>query len=167
MRTCRSHVNSTASARKQVGALRGIVWVMWGHCESAGSPGTMIGTPTGVCLPGRVGSITLGHGTPTVDMASRWTPQNGVHRDLEISPRTRDSHIPTADPSWGRRGMEPASVLGGLQKIGVRRVSFTDGHDESWSYTLEPEDETRGGKMVLAQHGLGAPLALTRSCLVP
>ena len=29
----------------------------------------MIGTPTGVCLPGRVGSITLGHGTPTVDMA--------------------------------------------------------------------------------------------------
>ena len=30
----------------------------------------MIGTPTGVCLPGRVGSITLGHGKPTVEMAS-------------------------------------------------------------------------------------------------
>ena len=34
------------------------------------------------------------------------------------------------------------------------------GQDESWSYTLEPEDETSGGKMVLALHGRGAPPAV-------
>jgi hypothetical protein len=32
-----------------------------------------------------------------VEMTSLWKPQNGFHRDLEISPRTRDSHIPTAE----------------------------------------------------------------------
>ena len=31
-----------------------------------------------------------------VEMASPWKPQNGFHRDLEISHRTRDSHIPTS-----------------------------------------------------------------------
>ena len=35
-----------------------------------------------------------------VEMTSPWKPQNGFHRDLEISHRTRDSHIPTADYSW-------------------------------------------------------------------
>ena len=35
-----------------------------------------------------------------VEMTSLWKPQNGFHRDLEISPRTRDSHIPTADSMW-------------------------------------------------------------------
>ncbi len=34
-----------------------------------------------------------------MEMPSLWKPQIGFHRDLEISPRTRDSHIPTADPS--------------------------------------------------------------------
>ena len=58
-----------SARRRRRRALRGIVWVMWGHVESAGSTGTMIGTPTGVCLPGRLGSITLGHGKPTVEMA--------------------------------------------------------------------------------------------------
>lgn len=32
-----------------------------------------------------------------VEMAARWKPQNGFHSALEISHRTRDSHIPTAD----------------------------------------------------------------------
>ena len=58
--------------------------------------------------------------------------------------------------------MKPTSFLGGLQKIGFKRVTFTDGYDESWSYTLEPENETKAGTMVLAHHGLGEPLALTR-----
>src|SRR2546428_11646136 len=31
-----------------------------------------------------------------MEMTSLWKPQNGSHRDLEISLRTRDSHIPTA-----------------------------------------------------------------------
>ncbi len=33
----------------------------------------------------------------TVEMSSLWKPYNGFHRDLEISPTARDSHIPTAD----------------------------------------------------------------------
>jgi len=28
-------------------------------------------------------------------MTSLWKPKSGSHRDLEISQRTRDSHIPT------------------------------------------------------------------------
>src|SRR4030095_10829784 len=32
-------------------------------------------------------------------MPSLWNPQRGSHRDLEISHRTRDFHIPTADRS--------------------------------------------------------------------
>ncbi len=31
-----------------------------------------------------------------VEMTSLWKPKNGFHRDLEISHRTRDSHIPTS-----------------------------------------------------------------------
>jgi hypothetical protein len=33
-------------------------------------------------------------------MTSPWKPQNGSHRDLEISLRTRDFHIPTAPPRF-------------------------------------------------------------------
>src|ERR1700688_1415955 len=32
-----------------------------------------------------------------MEMPSLWKPKSGSHRDLEISPRPRDSHIPTAD----------------------------------------------------------------------
>ena len=38
-----------------------------------------------------------------VEMTSLWKPQNGFHKDLEISPRTRDSHIPTADSMWRKK----------------------------------------------------------------
>ena len=31
-------------------------------------------------------------------MSLLWKPQNGFHSSLEISPRTRDFHIPTAPP---------------------------------------------------------------------
>jgi len=34
-----------------------------------------------------------------MEMPSLWKPQIGFHRDLEISPSARDSHIPTADRS--------------------------------------------------------------------
>jgi hypothetical protein len=40
-----------------------------------------------------------GRGTPAVEMAALWKPQNGFHSALEISHTTRDSHIPTADHS--------------------------------------------------------------------
>lgn len=56
----------------------------------------------------------------------------------------------------------PDSFLGSLQKIGFMRVTFSDGFDEAWSYKLHPEDESSGGTVVLAEHGIGAPLRLTR-----
>lgn len=56
--------------------------------------------------------------------------------------------------------MRTGSFLQGLQKIGFRRVTFTDGYDDSFFYTLEPDDETDGGAKVLEQHGLGKPLKL-------
>jgi hypothetical protein len=37
------------------------------------------------------------HGKPAMEMPALWKPQNGFHSALEISHRTRDSHIPTAD----------------------------------------------------------------------
>ena len=43
--------------------------------------------------------IACDHGThakPAMEMPALWKPQNGFHSALEISPRTRDSHIPTA-----------------------------------------------------------------------
>ena len=42
-----------------------------------------------------------GHGNPAMEMPVRWKSQNDFHRTLEISHRTRDSHIPTADPFRG------------------------------------------------------------------
>jgi len=42
---------------------------------------------------------TRGNGQTAVEMTSLWKPQNGFHRDLEISHRTRDSHIPTSRSS--------------------------------------------------------------------
>ena len=34
--------------------------------------------------------------TAAVEMPAPWKPQTGFHRALEISQRTRDSHIPTS-----------------------------------------------------------------------
>ena len=54
---------------------------------------------------GRVSPLITGlarvNGQTAVEMTSRWKPKNGFHRDLEISHRTRDSHIPTSRPSLG------------------------------------------------------------------
>ncbi len=58
--------------------------------------------------------------------------------------------------------MSPVSMLGGLQKIGFKRVTFGDGFGETWSYTLEPEDESKGAEMGLKQNGLDKPLKLMR-----
>jgi hypothetical protein len=33
-----------------------------------------------------------------MEMARLWKSQTDFHSRLEISPKTRDSHIPTADP---------------------------------------------------------------------
>ena len=51
----------------------------------------------------------LDHGVTAkmaVEMTSLWKPQNGFHRNLEISQRTRDSHIPTANPRFFKRAEE-------------------------------------------------------------
>jgi hypothetical protein len=45
-------------------------------------------------------NVGLAHerdGKTAMEMTSLWKPKSGSHRDLEISPRTRDFHIPTAD----------------------------------------------------------------------
>jgi hypothetical protein len=39
-----------------------------------------------------------GDGCAAMEMPRRWKSENDFHRRLEISHRTRDSHIPTADP---------------------------------------------------------------------
>src|SRR5687768_15035198 len=40
-------------------------------------------------------------------MTSLWKPKNGFHSDLEISHRTRDSHIPTSRcSSWSSKKRE-------------------------------------------------------------
>lgn len=58
--------------------------------------------------------------------------------------------------------MSDGSLLSNLQKAGFRKVVFYDTWQESWSYTLEPQDEDHGGRTVLAGMGLGEPLVLTK-----
>ena len=41
--------------------------------------------------------IRVAHGKAAMEMPALWKPQNGFHSALEISHRTRDFHIPTAD----------------------------------------------------------------------
>lgn len=52
------------------------------------------------------------------------------------------------------------SFLANMENIGFRRVTFTDGFQESWYYDLTPPKETEGGKKVLEEMGLGEPLKL-------
>ncbi len=54
------------------------------------------------------------------------------------------------------------SFLGSLQKIGFRRVTFTDGFDDAWHYTLAPDDESKGGSVVFSSFGITGPLKLNR-----
>jgi hypothetical protein len=54
------------------------------------------------------------------------------------------------------------SLLRNLQDAGFRKVVVSDGYDDSWTYTLEPEDEGSGGKTILAGLGLGEPLHLSQ-----
>lgn len=58
--------------------------------------------------------------------------------------------------------LRDGAFLRNLQDIGFRKVIFSDGYDESWSYTLEPDDEDHGGKAVLTKMGIGEPLRLAR-----
>lgn len=55
--------------------------------------------------------------------------------------------------------MAEGAFLANLQKIGFRRVSFSDGFDFGQYYELEPDDESFGPKM-LSGMGLGEPLVL-------
>lgn len=56
--------------------------------------------------------------------------------------------------------LKKKSFLGGLQRIGFKKVTFTDGYGESYYYTFKPSDETHGGQKTLAPMGLGEPLKL-------
>jgi hypothetical protein len=58
--------------------------------------------------------------------------------------------------------MGDGSFLGSLQKMGFQKVTFTDGFDETWYYTLKPQDEQNGGKITLAGMGLDQPLVLAQ-----
>jgi hypothetical protein len=48
-----------------------------------------------------------------VEMPSLWKPKSGSHRDLEISHRTRDSHIPTAAHPLSQKGEDEERRLPG------------------------------------------------------
>jgi hypothetical protein len=54
----------------------------------------------------------------------------------------------------------PGSVLGNLENLGFKRVVFSDGYFESYSYDLDPEDETTMGELTLREISLGEPLEL-------
>lgn len=56
--------------------------------------------------------------------------------------------------------MEEGALLFNLQRVGFRKVEFHDNYGESWSYTLQPPDESQGGRMSLEPMGLGEPLVL-------
>lgn len=51
-------------------------------------------------------------------------------------------------------------ILTAAEKIGFKRVTFSDGFYESFYYDLEPQSEANGGQAVLEGMGLGEPLKL-------
>lgn len=51
-------------------------------------------------------------------------------------------------------------MLGELQRIGFKRVTYSDGYFESWYFELEPQDEASGGTTALRGVGLDAPIKL-------
>lgn len=51
-------------------------------------------------------------------------------------------------------------LMAGLQNIGFKRVTFTDGYYESYVYDLEPQSEEGGGKLALAGLGLDTPIKM-------
>ena len=56
--------------------------------------------------------------------------------------------------------MQDGALLAQLQKAGFSKATFADGFDESYTYTLEPEDESLGGQATLRDMGLGERLVL-------
>lgn len=56
--------------------------------------------------------------------------------------------------------LESGSFLRNLQDIGFSRVIFDDGFNESWSYQLNPSDESTSGARALAELGIGKPLVM-------
>lgn len=48
-------------------------------------------------------------------------------------------------------------IFQGLEKIGFRYI-YVDNSRRAWSYKLHPQDESKAGKMILNQMGLGSPL---------
>ena len=53
------------------------------------------------------------NGQTAVEMTSPWKPKSGFHRDLEISQKARDSHIPTSRSSCMQRTRRTDSVVWG------------------------------------------------------
>ena len=56
--------------------------------------------------------------------------------------------------------LSEGAFLGQMQKVGFRRVTFSDGFNFAVYYDLQPPDETTGGNTVLAGLGIGTPLKL-------
>lgn len=52
------------------------------------------------------------------------------------------------------------SFLTNLERMGFKRVTFSDGFYESWYYDLNPQDEDDGGSMVLRGVGLDRPIKM-------
>jgi hypothetical protein len=52
------------------------------------------------------------------------------------------------------------SLLEAATKIGFKRITFTDGYDETWYYNLAPEDEEAALTNALSEHGLAQPLKM-------
>ena len=47
-----------------------------------------------------------------------------------------------------------------LEKIGFKRVTFSDGYYESWYFDLTPESEEESGKLALRGVGLDQPIKM-------
>jgi hypothetical protein len=55
---------------------------------------------------------------------------------------------------------EPGTLLQRAQRIGFERVALSNGTGKTWTYKLDPADESRLGLVVLKKFGLDRPLRL-------
>ena len=57
--------------------------------------------------------------------------------------------------------MQQGAFLERVQAIGFRKVTFSDGYQGTWAYTLEPQEESMAGRQVLESLGIAEPLRLS------
>jgi hypothetical protein len=90
--------------------------------------------------------------------------ENNLDVDVSVSGSNKDQ-ITLSNVLFGNRAIvhnmtKEGDILETLQKVGFKRVTFSNGFGKSQYYDLQPDREDNAGDKVLADMGLAEPLKL-------